>query len=149
MATTPPPADLRATLDAIGQTAQTAGALVVGLDAATLRAAAPGALSCRDLLLELIAAGNELGRVAHDVLGHVPGAAESANRHAAAASDEELLRQLRFLREHIVSTVDQQGAAVWSTATPAGPPLFAHAIALRQRDTELLAALAAAAARHR
>lgn len=145
MATAIPPTDLRATLDAIGETAHTAQTLVAGLGEAELRATAPGGASCRSLVIELIAAGNELGRVAHDVLGHVPGATDGANRQAAEASDEALLRQLHFLREHIVSTVDQQGAAVWSTPTPDGEPLFAHAVALRERDMTLLADLASAA----
>lgn len=139
------PTDLRATLDAIGETATTAARLVAGLDEATLRVAGPGGSSCRAVLVELIAAGNELGRVAHDVLGHVPGAGDAADARAAAASGDELLRQLLFLREHIVSTVDQQGAAVWATPTPAGRPLFDHAIDLRRKDVALIAALEQAA----
>jgi hypothetical protein len=57
-----------------------------------------------------------------------------------------LQQQLRFLREHIVSTVDQQGAAVWSTPTPAGRPLSAYAVDVQQRDRALLTELQRTAA---
>ena len=139
------PPDLRAVLAAIGDTSTVATELVAGLDESALRRATPDVPSCRELLLGLIATGNELGQVAHDVLGHVPGASDAAYARATEANGEQLLTQLRFLRAHIVSTVDQQGAAVWATPTPAGRPLFDYAIDLQRQDTAMLATLARAA----
>lgn len=146
MATPATPTDLRAVLDAIGDTAPAATALLAGLDEDALRASAPGSPSCLDIVQEMLEAGADLGSVAHDVLGHVPGAGAAYAEQATRADGAQLLRQLHYLREHIVSTVDQQGAAVWSTPTPAGRPLFAYAVDLQQRDLALLAALRRAAA---
>ena len=92
---------------------------------------------------ELVRVSGHLGTVAHDVLGHVPGAGSA--KPPAPPTTAMLQEQLRFLREHIVSTVDQQGAAVWSTPTPAGRPLYAYAIDVQERDRTLLADLEHAA----
>lgn len=141
------PTELRAVLAGIGATSAAVTALLSGLDEDALRYAPPGGRSCRDLIEALIASSLHLGQVAHDVLGHVPGAGTAAP--AEPPDGVALQTQLRFLREHIVSTVDQQGAAVWSHPTPAGRPLFAYAVDLRRGDDMLLAELrrAAAAAR--
>jgi hypothetical protein len=146
------PMDLRAVLAALGDTAGIAADLVAGIDETALHTAAPGALSCRDIVQELVDASFALGRVAHEVLGHVPGASGAATaEQAGRPSAKQLLLQLRFLREHIVSTVDQQGAAVWATLTEAGRPLFAYAVDLLQQDAAWLNTLwqAATAARQR
>jgi hypothetical protein len=141
------PTELRATLADIGTTPATVAALLTGLGEDALGYAPPGGRSCRDLVGALIASSLRLGQVAHDVLGHVPGAGSAAP--AEPPDDAALQTQLRFLREHIVSTVDQQGAAVWSHPTPAGRPLFAYAVDLQRGDNALLAELrqAASAAR--
>jgi hypothetical protein len=140
------PSDLRVVLDDIGHTATVATGLLDGLGEAALGATAPGAQSCLALVQNLVDVGGELGRVAHAVLGHAPGALEAAyGEQASRPTGAQLLARLRYLREHIVSTVDQQGAAVWSTPTPAGRPLFAHAIDLQQQDVVLLAELRQAA----
>jgi hypothetical protein len=138
---------LRGVLDAIGETAQTADRLVDGLSESALREPTVAGTSCHDAIVALLAAGAELGQVAHDVLGHPPGASEPPSAaQAAALSSAELLTKLRFLRAHIVSTVDQQGAAVWETPTKADRPLFAYAVDLQARDRVLLDTLAKAAA---
>jgi hypothetical protein len=142
--------ELRAVLTAIGTTPTTVTDLLANLDEGAMRYAPPGGRSCRDLIEALVASSLHLGTVAHDVLGHVPGASTAA--HAVPPSTEMLQTQLRFLREHIVSTVDQQGAGVWSHPTPAGRPLFAYAVDLRRSDDAMLAelrrAVAAARAAH-
>jgi hypothetical protein len=136
------PADLRVVLDDIGHTATVVTSLLDGLDEAALGATAPGTRSCLALVQHLVDVGGELGRVAHAVLGHAPGALEAAyGEQASRPTGAQLLTRLRFLREHIVSTVDQQGAAVWSTPTPAGRPLFAYAFDLQRQDVALLAEL--------
>jgi hypothetical protein len=142
--------ELRTVLTAIGATPATVTGLLAGLDEDALRYAPPGGRSCLDLIAELIASSLRLGAVAHDVLGHVPGASDATGAKDPARPTSEMLQtQLRFLREHIVSTVEQQGAAVWSHPTPVGRPLFAYAVDLKESDTTMLAALrrAAAAAR--
>lgn len=141
MTTHTAPQDLRSVLDAIGNAATVATDLVGGLDERAIQTAPPGASSPADILQQLVNAGAELGTVAHDVLGHVPGAADGYVTPQGQPSGAELLQKLRYLRAHIVSTVDQQGAEVWSSPTPAGRPLFAYAIDLQQRDITLLAAL--------
>jgi hypothetical protein len=138
------PDELRAVLAAIGATPADAAALVSGLDEAALAVASAGGQSCLAVLDALVAAGADLGVAAHDVLGHVPNG--GATRPAAAPTGAGLQLQLRFLREHIVSTIDQQGAAVWWTPDPTGRPLVAHAVDLVARDRELLADLERAAA---
>jgi hypothetical protein len=141
--------ELRAVLTDIGATPEKAEALLAGLDATALHAAPAAGRSCHEIVQELVRVSGHLGAVAHDVLGHVPGA--GAAQPAGPPTTAMLQRQLRFLREHIVSTVDQQGAAVWSTPTPAGRPLSAYAVDVQERDRTLLADLerAAAAARSR
>jgi hypothetical protein len=140
------PSDLRAVLADIGATATVANDLLAGLDEAALRANTVGSRSCLDLVQELVDVGGELGRVAHAVLGHAPGALEAAYaEQASRPTGAQLLTRLHFLREHIVSTVDQQGAAVWATPTPAGRPLFAYAVDLQQQDVALLGELRRAA----
>lgn len=144
------PTELRAILDAIGTTPATVTSLLDGLDETALRYAAPGGRSCLDLVETLVASSLHLGEVAHDVLGHVPGASNAAhNKEVSRPTSMMLQTQLHFLREHIVSTVDQQGAAVWSHPTPTGRPLFAYAVDLQRDDAITLAALhrAVAAAR--
>lgn len=150
MQTPDTPTELRATLAAIGTTPATVAMLLAGLDEAALRYAAPGGRSCLDLLDDLVASSLRLGSVAHDVLGHVPGAGNAAPGEEPSRPTAEMMQtRLRFLREHIVSTVDQQGVAVWSHPTPAGRPLFAHAVDLQRDDAATLAELrrAVAAAR--
>lgn len=142
--------ELRAVLDAIGTTPATVTTLLDGIDEAALRYAAPGRCSCLDLVENLVASSLHPGLVAHDVLGHVPGTGNAAAGADAARPTSAMLQtQLRFLREHIVSTVDQQGAAVWSHPTPAGRPLFAYAVDLQRDDAAIWAELrrAIAAAR--
>lgn len=124
------PTELRSTLDAIGDTAAIASELLAGLDEATLRRPTMSRPSCYALVQELVEAGAELGRVAHDVLGHVPGVGSAPYAAHDTSDIAALLTQLRFLRAHIVSTVDQQGAEVWATPTPAGRPLIAYAVDL-------------------
>lgn len=143
MQTPDAPSELRAVLADIGTTPATVTALLSGLDEDALRYAAPGGRSCRDLVEALIATSLHLGQVAHDVLGHVPGAGAAAP--AEPPDGAALQTQLRFLREHIVSTVDQQGAAVWSHPTSAGRPLFAYAVDLQRGDAAMLADLRRAA----
>lgn len=138
------PTELRAVLADIGTTPATVTDLLAGLDEDAMRYVPPGGRSCLDLVAALVASSLRLGKVAHDVLGHVPGAGDGAP--AARPSGAMLQAQLRFLREHIVSTVDQQGADVWSNRTPAGRPLFAYAVNLQRDDTALLAELRGAAA---
>lgn len=144
------PTELRATLAAIGATPSTVAMLLTELDEAALRYAAPGGRCCLDLLDDLVTSSLHLGSVAHDVLGHAPGAGSAAPGEESARPTAEMVQtRLRFLREHIVSTVDQQGVAVWSHPTPAGRPLFAHAVDLQRDDAATLAELrrAVAAAR--
>jgi hypothetical protein len=138
------PTELRAILADIGATPAAADALLTGFDETALQAADADGRSCHTIVQELVRVSGRLGTVAHDVLGHVPGA--GAAKPAASPTTAMLQQELRFLREHIVSTVDQQGAAVWSTPTPAGRPLYAYAIDVQERDRVLLADLARAAA---
>jgi hypothetical protein len=140
---------LDAVLTAIGETPAAVTVLLAGLSEDALGYAPPDGQSCRELIGELVASSLQLGTVAHDVLGHVPGAGAARTEDLAPPTSEMLQTQLRFLREHIVSTVEQQGAGVWSSPTPAGRPLFAYAVDLRESDTTMLAELrrAAAAAR--
>jgi hypothetical protein len=131
----------------IGATPASVDALLIGLDDTALHVASADGRSCHDLVLELVLVSGHLGTVAHDVLGHIPGVAPA--RPSDPPTTAMLQEQLRFLREHIVSTVDQQGAAVWSTPTPAGRPLFAYAVDVQQRDRTLLIDLQHAAANAR
>lgn len=133
------PTELRAVLANIGATPAVVDTLLAGLDESTLTAARADGRSCHAIVQELVRVSGHLGTMAHDVLGHVPGAGSAAP--AAPPTTAMLQEQLRFLREHIVSTVDQQGAAVWSTPTPAGRPLYAYAIDVQERDRALLADL--------
>ncbi len=149
MSTPAAPQDLRPTLDAIGHTAAVAADLVSGIEEHALQTAPDGAASCADILQQLVNAGAELGKVAHDVLGHVPGAADGYVTPQGRPSSEQLLQKLSYLRAHIVSTVDQQGAAVWSTPTAAGRPLFAYAVDLQESDIAMIGALRRAAAQAR
>ena len=126
-------------LAAIGATPAAAATLVGGLDEAALAVAPAGGRPCLAVLDALVAAGAALGVAAHDVLGHVPNG--GATRPAAPPTGAGLQAQLLFLREHIVSTIDQQGVAVWWTPDPAGRPLVAHAVDLVARDRALLAEL--------
>jgi hypothetical protein len=99
-------------------------------------------------LAELLHASDILGKTAHDVLGHVP---DPADYHAPAdapapaappAPDADaLLARLTFLREHIVSTIDVQGAEVWQRPAADGRPLQAYAEDLARTDRALLARL--------
>jgi hypothetical protein len=130
------PTELRAVLAAIGATPATVDTLLAGLDEPTLHATPNGGRSCHAIVQELVRVSGHLGTVAHDVLGHVPGAGSA--KPSEPPTTAMLQEQLRFLREHIVSTVDQQGAAVWSTPTPAGRPLFAYAVDVQERDRALL-----------
>jgi hypothetical protein len=143
------PTELRAVLADIGATPVAVDTLLAGLDEPALHAAASDGRSCHAIVQELVRVSGYLGTVAHDVLGHVPGAGSAAS--TAPPTTAMLQEQLRFLREHIVSTVDQQGAAVWSTPTPAGRPLYAYAIDVQERDRVLLTDLqhTAAAVRSR
>jgi hypothetical protein len=136
--------ELRAVLADIGATPAKVDALLAGLDEVALHTASPDGHSCHAIVREFVRVSGQLGAVAHDVLGHVPGA--GAVKSVVPPTTAMLQEQLRFLREHIVSTVDQQGAAVWSTPTPAGRPLSAHAVDVQERDRTLLADLAHAAA---
>ena len=129
-------AELRAVLADIGATPGSVDALLTGLDETALHAASADGRSCHDIVRELVQVSGHLGTVAHDVLGHIPGAAPA--RPSEPPTTAMLQEQLRFLREHIVSTVDQQGASVWSTPTPAGRQLSAYAVDVQQRDRALL-----------
>jgi hypothetical protein len=131
--------ELRAVLADIGATPAAAAGLLAGLDETALHFAPADGRSCHAIVRELVQTSGHLGTIAHDVLGHVPGAAAAAP--AAPPTTAALQVQLRFLREHIVSTVDQQGAEVWSQPTPAGRPLYAYAIDVQERDRVLLADL--------
>ena len=111
-------------------------------DATALQSATPDLPSCQDLLQALVQASEHLGQVAHAVLGHV--AADNSEPYTVPGP-ETLQTHLRFLRTHIVSTVDQQGAAVWSQLSPEGRPLFSYAIELQETDSTLLAELRCAA----
>ena len=135
--------ELRAVLADIGATPAAVDTLLVGLEETALDTASADGRSCHDIVQELVRVSGHLGTVAHDVLGHVPGAGPATP--PAPPTTAMLQEQLRFLREHIVSTVDQQGAAVWSTPTPAGRPLYAYAIDVQERDRILLADLEHAA----
>jgi hypothetical protein len=132
------PTELRAVLADIGATPVAVDTLLAGLEEPALHAASDGR-SCHAIVQELVRVSGHLGTVAHDVLGHVPGAGSA--KPTVPPTTAMLQEQLRFLREHIVSTVDQQGAAVWSTPTPAGRPLYAYAIDVQERDRTLLADL--------
>src|SRR5436189_173688 len=101
------------------------------------------------MVQELVVASDILGKTAHRVLGHVP---DEAAYHApeegapAAAPPPEpdadsLLARLTFLREHIVSTIDQQGAEVWQRRAEDGRPLQAYAVELARADAALLTRL--------
>jgi hypothetical protein len=138
------PTELRAVLADIGATPVAVDTLLAGLDETALHVASTDGRSCHAIVQELVRVSGHLGTVAHDVLGHVPGAGSAPP--AAPPTTAMLQEQLRFLREHIVSTVDQQGAAVWSTPTPAGRPLYAYAIDVQERDRTLLTDLQHAAA---
>ena len=129
-------AELRAVLAAIGATPAAVDAIVSGADEATLETAVPGCRSALEILEDLVAAAAGVGHAAHDLMGHVPNG--GASRPAAPPTSDGLRLQLRFLREHIVSTIDQQGAAVWWTPDQFGRPLASHAVALVARDRELL-----------
>jgi hypothetical protein len=118
--------------------------VLAGLDDAALQSSTPGQRSCLSLVREFVAASERLGQVAHDVLGHVPAGGAYPER-AAAPSAAELQTHLLFLRDHIVSTIEQQGAAVWFRTSVEGRPLCAYAVDLAERDQELLVALNAAA----
>jgi hypothetical protein len=118
--------------------------VLAGLDDEAVQRGAPEAPSCLSLVREFVAASERLGQVAHDVLGHVPAGGAYPER-ATAPSAAELQAHLRFLRDHIVSTIEQQGVAVWFRTSAEGRPLCAFAVDLAERDKELLVALKAAA----
>lgn len=141
----PTTTELHDVLAAIGATPDTVATLLVGITDAALHHAASGDKSCLDLVQEMVDASLRMGSVAHAVLGHV--AAPKDGHTASAPVDGVALQtQLRFLREHIVSTVEQQGAGVWSVPSPAGRPLFAYAVDLMHEDRVLLADLQQVAA---
>ena len=142
MQTTATNDDLHAVLTAIGETPTTVAGLLTGLDEDAIGYAPPDGQSCRALIGALVASSLQLGKVAHDVLGHVPGAGAARPGDMTPPTGAMLQTQLRFLREHIVSTVEQQGAGVWSSPTPAGRPLFAYAVDLRESDTAMLCGVA-------
>jgi hypothetical protein len=136
---------LRAVLAELGATPAAARALVEGGRAARGGVDAPGAVAT---LVQFLDATDVLGKTAHRVLGHVPETAEyptAAAEPAAAAPPspdaDALLTRLTFLREHIVSTIDVQGAEVWQRLTEDGRPLQAYAEDLAQADATLLARL--------
>jgi hypothetical protein len=54
---------------------------------------------------------------------------------------DALLTRLSFLREHIVSTIDVQGAEVWQRLADDGRPLQAFAEDVARADVTLLARL--------
>ncbi len=150
MAVAEQPIDIRAVLNMIGATPAAVAALLDGLNDDALRAATSGGRSCLDLLEAFVRASQRLGTVAHDVLGHVPAASGAVQADVPPRVDgAQLQSQLRFLREHIVSTVDQQGAEVWFSPTPAGRPLVAYAVDLVHEDETLLATLRQAVVRAR
>ena len=79
-------------------------------------------------------------------MGHVPDAADydgAAEEAPAPAAPEvnRLLEQLTFLREHIVSTINVQGAEIWQQRAEDGRPLQAYAEELAIADRALLARL--------
>ena len=111
-------AELRSVLAAIGATPAAAAERLAGLDEDALSRTPPAGRSCLTLLEALVAAGADLGRAAHDVLGHVPNAGDA--RPAAPPTGDGLQAQLRFLREHIVST-DQPAGSRRSGGGPTPP----------------------------
>jgi hypothetical protein len=138
---------LRAILAELGATSAKARELVESGRASYSGADPPGTLAT---LTELVQASDILGKTAHRVLGHVPDASDyqssaGASEHPPAPPPapevDTLLTRLTFLREHIVSTIDQQGAEVWQRPAEDGRPLQAYAEELAQADTALLARL--------
>jgi hypothetical protein len=136
---------LRAILAELGATPAQVRVLVEAGRAAHGGSDSPAVLAT---LTEFLAATDVLGKTAHHVLGHVPEAnayhppGEEAPRPAPAPPDvEALLVKLAFLREHIVSTIDVQGAAVWQRRADDGRPLQAYAEDLARTDAALLARL--------
>jgi hypothetical protein len=143
---------LRATLATLGATPAQARALVGAGRAARGGVDTPETLAA---LKEFLSATDVLGKTAHHVLGHVPDAdayaAPAAHPPADAApapvaappapDAEALLVKLTFLREHIVSTIDVQGAEVWQRRADDGRPLHAYAEDLARADVNLLAHL--------
>lgn len=131
---------LRSVLNTLGATPAAARTLLESGDAR-----APAVVAT---LADLIEASDILGKTAHRVLGHVP---EAADYHPPAEGvpvppppipdAEALLARLAFLREHIVSTIDVQGADVWQRPAEDGRPLQAYAEELARADTVLLARL--------
>lgn len=99
-------------------------------------------------LREFLSATDVLGATAHRILGHVPEVAEAHPPAVAAPTAappppdaDQLLARLTFLREHIVSTIDVQGADVWQRRAEDGRPLQAYAEDLALNDQALLARL--------
>jgi len=142
---------LRATLTALGATPAQARAYVEAGRAARNGVDTPETLAT---LREFLGATDILGKTAHHVLGHVPDAADYATpaEHASdptppkppaptSPDGDALLTRLTFLREHIVSTIDVQGAEVWQRVADDGRPLQAYAEDLARADAALLARL--------
>jgi hypothetical protein len=133
---------LRATLAALGATPGKVRALVKIGRGAHGGKDTPETLAT---LKEFLDATDVLGKTAHHVLGHVPDAADyspPADHPPVTAPPvpdaDALLVRLTFLREHIVSTIDVQGADVWQRRADDGRPLQAFAEDLARRDVELL-----------
>jgi hypothetical protein len=134
---------LRATLAELGATPTRARVLVEAGRSARGGTDTPDVIAA---LNEFLEATQILGKTAHQVLGHVPDAAEydaPAEESPAPAAPEadRLLEQLTFLREHIVSTINVQGAEVWQQRAEDGRPLQAYAEELARADRALLARL--------
>jgi hypothetical protein len=136
---------LHATLAELGATPARVRALVEASRADCGGVDSSGVLGA---LHEFLAATDILGKTAHRVLGHVPDAVEYTEpkkaEDATGARTREadtLLARLTFLREHIVSTINVQGAEVWQRTTEEGRPLQEYAEDLARTDAVLLARL--------
>jgi hypothetical protein len=136
---------LRAILAVLGATPAAARALVEAGRAAHDGLDTPGVLAT---LAEFLSATDILGTTAHRVLGHVPDAdayhtpeEEAPTQTPPPPEADTLLARLAFLREHIVSTIDVQGAGVWRRRAEDGRPLQAYAEELARTDAVLLARL--------
>jgi hypothetical protein len=136
---------LPAILAELGATPAEARRLVDAGRAAREGADPPGVPAA---LIAFLDATDVLGKTAHRVLGHVPEAdayhSEETSASAAPPPDADaLLARLAFLREHIVSTIDVQGAEVWQRRAADGRPLQAYAEELARTDAALLVRLRA------
>jgi hypothetical protein len=142
---------LRAILAELGATPAQARTLIEAGRTAQGGADAPGVLAT---LTDFLDATDVLGKTAHHILGHVPDAAAYHSAPEAASTPvappppapepdvDALLTRLTFLREHIVSTIDVQGAEVWQRRAEDGRPLQMYAEDLARADQALLARLA-------